>query len=63
LAGSYAFKARDEIFRLPIVVTGPNPDVDFKGQISGYVATRDKWPVVATLNTFLEAVRAILDEF
>jgi hypothetical protein len=50
------------VFRIPVVITGLNPDVNFKASLAGYIALR-KWPLIATLDYFVKFVERILDTF
>lgn len=53
----------EPILRIPIRVTGPNPDVDFKTRLTGYVAVREQWNVIEALDTFTEGVSNIIETF
>jgi hypothetical protein len=53
----------DEVFRVPVVPTGPNPDVDLGAYVSAYVAVREQWDVLETLDAFAVVVESVLDAF
>ncbi len=53
----------DEVFRVPVVPTGPNPDVDLGAYVSAYVAVREQWDVLETLDGFAVVVESVLDAF
>lgn len=53
----------DEVLRLSVVPEGPNPDVDLRAHISGYVAVREHWDVFDALDTLSAVVSDILSGF
>jgi hypothetical protein len=53
----------DEVLRLPVIATGPNPDVDLKAEVSGYVAVREGWDLLSALGDFARTVETILCAF
>lgn len=55
--------AGEEVLRIPITVTGPNPHVDFKARLTGFITVRDHWDLWDTLNAFEELVFTVLREF
>lgn len=56
-------KPGDEILRVLVVPMGPNPDVDFKASIAGYVAIREKWDAIHCLDAIANIVETILRKF
>jgi hypothetical protein len=53
----------DEVFRVPVVPTGPNPDVDLGAYVSAYVAVGEHWDVLEALDAFAATVESVLDAF
>lgn len=53
----------DEVFRVPVVPTGRNPDVDLGAYVSAYVAVGEQWDVLEALDVFALTVKSVLDAF
>jgi hypothetical protein len=53
----------NEILRLPVIKTGPNPDVNFNATQTAYVAIRGTWNVLEALDAMDQGVDAILKRF
>lgn len=53
----------DEVFRVPIVPTGPDPDVDLGAYVSAYVAVGERWDALETLDSFSVMVESVLNAF
>ena len=62
-AASQPPRVGDEILRVYVVKTGPNPDVNFDPGFACYVAIRETWDVRNALETFTEFVTTILGQF
>ena len=56
-------KPGDEILRVPVTVTGPNPDADFKARLTAYIAIRETWKLPDNLERLGEWVEGILRSF
>jgi hypothetical protein len=50
----------DEVLRVLVRPTGPNPDIDLKAKLSGYVAIAGTWNLLETLDGIDEGVTTIL---
>lgn len=53
----------EEVFRVRVIPTGPNPDVDLQAYVSAYVAVGEQWDVLEALEAFGRAVEAVLNAF
>ena len=55
-----ATKAGDEVLRIPIVPTGPNPDVDLNPEFTGCIAIRGNINVIDALEKLFKSVVVVL---
>lgn len=53
----------DEVLRIDVTPTGPNPKVDFNASLTGYVTIRETWNVFTALDAMKQGVEDILNEF
>jgi hypothetical protein len=56
-------KPGDEVLRVPVRATGPNPDVDFAAQIFGDIGIGRLGPAIAMLRGMADYVGAVLAAF
>jgi hypothetical protein len=53
----------DEVFRVPVTATGPNPDAELDGYVSCYIAVRERWNVDDVLTQIHQRVETLLGRF
>ena len=56
-------KLGDEVFRVPVIATGSNPDVELEGYVSCYIAVRERWNVDDVLAQIHQRVETLLSRF
>jgi len=56
-------KPGDEVYRVTVVPDGPNPQMDFKSSLTGYIAIREGWNVIDALDAFAGEVERVLRKF
>lgn len=53
----------DEILRVPVIVTGPNPQVKFETSLTVFIKFRESLNVLTFLDTVAEGVRQVIERF
>ncbi len=53
----------DEVARVSVVPSGPDPDVDFETCLAGYVAMGERWDVIKALDAFADGTEQVLRLF
>jgi hypothetical protein len=53
----------DVVLRFPVTPLGLNPDVNFEARLTGFVAVRETWEVLYTLQVFAFGVAEVLKAF
>ena len=56
-------KVGDEVYRVTVIAEGPDPQMDFKPSLSSYVAIREGFDVMRSLDMFAQKVSDIIGAF
>jgi hypothetical protein len=59
----YTPKPGDEVLRICVTPTGPNPDVEFDPRFTAKVAMHESWDVLTAINAAWKGVESVLREF
>lgn len=61
--GALVARRDEEVMTIPVIPRGPHPDRELETDLTGYVAVRDTWDVLATLDAIGRMVGVVLCRF